>query len=82
MIKIKHSKIHNSKENLSEINKPKKTPKTTRQLIYNKLIKNISGESKEKNNEEIIKQNNIISSKKNSKKDKAKYFTELSRSNI
>ena len=82
MIKIKHSKIHNSKENLSEINKPKKTPKTTRQLIYNKLIKNISGESKEKNNEEVIKQNNIISSKNNSKKDKAKYFTELSRSNI
>ncbi len=72
MIKLKNNESNNLKENSSVLNsKSKKQSKTTRQLIYNKLINNNSSDLKKQKNNNIKKI-----------KDKKKFFTELSKSNI
>jgi len=78
-IKIKNNGMNDSNDNnsLNYYNK-KKTPNSTRQLMFKKLINKISDNSKEKNHEN--KNNNIITHKKVI--NKYKYFTELSNSNI
>ena len=76
-IKIKNNNFNHSNENNLIINyNNKKTPNSTRQLMFKKLINKISDNSKEKNN---INKNNIPNKKVINKQ---KYFTELSNSNI